>query len=663
MKRADVRRSGLVLFLLVGIIVGAAIGACSASGGKAAGGPSGSGSTTGSGSTSYGGTSVGGAVGSGGTVSFNTGGTSGNDASTSGGTGGGSSNASGSCPQPIDRCSATDVAKFANPTSGPKLLYPYDGTVFPRGLNSPTFQWDSTSSTDAVMIQLKSGSWSYRECFGAQSAANIKVPQDAWDAQSVCAGGQADPVTATITIVSGGQVYSVSIQIYFAFATLKGAIYYNTYQTTLASSGAGAVMKITPGAATNPTVFLSVNGVYPTGPCVSCHSLSSNGIVMTANNHTYPGGPYLSESFDVSGGSPVLKFNNLPEAGFSGIYPDGSVLMTNGPASASTGLLFPVASYQPVALIGPATSRLLDTSTGQVITAPGWDVQHANMPTFSPDGKHMVYNDQDVSTAHTLWMVDFDITTKTFSNKHQIFSDSTRFPGWPFFTPDSKQVIFVLGTADNFTSQTPNPDTFLPFTAVANSHLMMVDVATGQATPLDLANGYKNGASYLPNNDNDLEFYSTISPVAAGGYFWAFFTSRRSYGNLYNKGKDDYTQKKIWGTAITIGAPAGTDPSHPAFYLEGQELTTGNMRAFAALNPCKEDGSSCTSGSDCCAGYCNGIDATTGIGICGPLPPTSTCARSGDKCAQDSDCCTGTDNGASGAPLYCINSYCSEIVR
>ena len=91
-----------------------------------------------------------------------------------------------------------------------------------------------------------------------------------------------------------------------------------------------------------------------------------------------------------------------------------------------------------------------------------------------------------------------------------------------------------------------------------------------------------------------------MSPVAAGGYFWVFFDAVRHYGNLG-------LQRQLWGAAIEIAADGNytIDLSHPAFYLPGQEFGTGNHRAFAALDPCKKDGNSCTSGIDCCGGFCS----------------------------------------------------------
>ena len=103
--------------------------------------------------------------------------------------------------------------------------------------------------------------------------------------------------------------------------------------------------------------------------------------------------------------------------------------------------------------------------------ANGWNVQHAQMPTFSPDGKHLVYNDYDKGPqtmlmasnqmftvgGHTLWVQDFDAATNTFSNPRQIYSDTDLFPAWPFFTPDSARVVFATDTRSDFASQVPDP--------------------------------------------------------------------------------------------------------------------------------------------------------------------------------------------------------------
>ncbi|HEX7668840.1 MAG TPA: hypothetical protein VF395_04630, partial [Polyangiaceae bacterium] len=102
-------------------------------------------------------------------------------------------------------------------------------------------------------------------------------------------------------------------------------------------------------------------------------------------------------------------------------------------------------------------------------------------------------------------------------------------------------------------------------------------------------------------------------------------------------------------------APPGQDPSHPAFLLPGQDIESGNVRAFTALEPCKEDGSQCNAGSQCCKGYCTKIDSKTGLGVCGAIE--NTCASLDDKCTADGDCCQ--DRGT----LRCFGGFCGEKLR
>src|SRR5262249_19055339 len=92
------------------------------------------------------------------------------------------------------------------------------------------------------------------------------------------------------------------------------------------------------------------------------------------------------------------------------------------------------------------------------------------------------------------------------------------YPAWPFFTPDGKGVIFELTSEPDFVSAMPGRDT------PAKSELWYVDVATKKAVKLQ---------SIAPLNPADdlLDYYPTVMPVAVGGKFWLFWTSRRQVGH------------------------------------------------------------------------------------------------------------------------------------
>jgi hypothetical protein len=112
------------------------------------------------------------------------------------------------------------------------------------------------------------------------------------------------------------------------------------------------------------------------------------------------------------------------------------------------------------------------------------------------------------------------------------------------------------------------------------------------------------------------------------------------------------TPKKLWMAAIDLNAKPGTDPSHPAFYLPAQELLAGNARGNWVLDPCKGDGQACTSGDECCGGYCEAAGPDGGL-VC--ARQITSCAQIGDKCGVASDCCDKTAS--------CIDSICSLVTQ
>ncbi|HEX3594550.1 MAG TPA: hypothetical protein VHU80_05595, partial [Polyangiaceae bacterium] len=462
------------------------------------------------------------------------------------------------CPGPLS-AAAAQALKTGGASSAFRLLYPYDNTVFPVGLLPPVFQWDGVGNADAVYIHLKSALFEYTGCFGPTTAPNQTISQTIWGQAGVQTGGASDPLLLEMSISSGGTVYGpVKQTLIFAPGKLKGDIFYNTY-TSPQANGNSAVMRLHLGAA-KPEVFLTDNGATPFGPCWSCHSLSANGNILVAQHHQYPGGPYLSASFDLAATpqlSPPPKAQipgTTAEMGLGAVYPDGSKVLTTGsPGDSTSNTLasFPDAPGNIPGMLGPKPSMLLDTSTGNPIKLSGWDVQYAQMPSFSPDGTRIAFNWYDKSQGHTLAIANFDSATNTVSNVKEVFTGQmTQFVGWPWITPDDKQVIFVIGNTQDYVSGYPGRF------GIASSDLYIVDIATGKLRQLARANGSdKDGEStYLPRpgRDEHFEFFPTISPIQAGGYFWLFFTSRRTYGNTITTIVDDAVTKKIWVSAIDI---------------------------------------------------------------------------------------------------------------
>jgi hypothetical protein len=276
----------------------------------------------------------------------------------------------------------------------------------------------------------------------------------------------------------------------------------------------------------------------------------------------------------------------------------------------------------------------------------------------------LAFNDYAAGEAHGIALMDYDTANNKATNYRVIHMESDPLrPGWPFILPDDKGVVFTATDGTDFSGEgagLAGLNVLGP-----SSDLYMVDVQTGTALIMARAMGYdtpddaKSGTTYLPFGADELHknYFPTVSPVAAGGYFWVFFDSVRNYGNLGS-------QRQLWGAAIDI-APDGSyaiDRSHPAYYLPGQEFGTGNHRAFAALDPCKMDGDDCTSGIDCCGGFCSIPESTDSefgtepVGTCSSNTPM--CSKTNERCTTTADCCPPKNGEHANS---CIAGFCAYV--
>jgi hypothetical protein len=590
---------------------------------------------------------------------------------------------------------APTLAALGSPQSsgqvqGLSFLYPYDGTVWPRGLLAPLLQWSwSTGDADAIAISLQttSGSYSWTGTFGrpailAQSGGpyiRAPIPQDVWTTATNTAGGptpsgKTDQLVVSLVVAKGGQGYGPIQETWtIAPGLLDGIIYYNSYGTQLAqnSGGAvggngqfgGAVLSIHVGD-TGPKLTAGASG--NSAQCRVCHSVAAGGSNLIAQH----GDNYSLSSSYALAASGTVETQLTHNATFPAMYPDGTMALTE------SGLLLPLpADTTPIPTTG-LSSFATDLGT----------------PAFSPDGTQVVMNPQSgagvTAPGQQLWVMHFDNMTSTFSSPVLVVDDtgqpSAVRPGWGAFLPDGKSVVFQHQSAAGADG---NGAALFTRKGVLSQIGWTSASDAGHVTVLNQLNGMTaTGATYLPKlatpmqmtckgdgvslggtapdhgNDINVNYEPTVNPLPGGGYAWVVFTSRRMYGSVADippfcsdpRGVDlitNITPKKLWVAAIDLNAPPGTDASHPAFYLPGQELLAGNSRAFWVLSPCLPDGASCTSGAQCCDGYCEQGGDAGGL-VCGNKPPNANCAQQGDRCVSNADCCLTNDS--------CINGFCEQ---
>jgi hypothetical protein len=174
----------------------------------------------------------------------------------------------------------------------------------------------------------------------------------------------------------------------------------------------------------------------------------------------------------------------------------------------------------------------------------------------------------------------------------------------------------------------------------------MTDVI-GQVGEIALDNA--SGKNLEPRNQQR-SYQPTVNPISVGGYTWVVFFSPRDYGNRMRSTSDATIEnrKQLWVAAIDNNPQPGKDPSHPAFWLPGQDLSTVNMNGYWALEPCHQTGTSCDEGFECCTGFCQAD--SNGNFAC--VPPPGGCSKIGDKCSGDGDCCNA---GAT----KCVGGFCA----
>jgi hypothetical protein len=587
-----------------------------------------------------------------------------------------------------------------------KFLYPFDGTVFPRGLQAPVLQFGDgktvTGTANATYLKLTTTHFSYQQFGSGGTPVRVTIPDAVWSGATLSAGAT-DKVTAAVSQRNGTTVSGPLTENWrIAQGSLKGFIYYSTYKSLLlpndpTTNTGGGILRIKPGASAE---------VVQKG-CIVCHSVSANGSVLSAAVGPDLSNPMSSNAENLTVTSPTPAPRSPSSAGqqfaFAALTPDGTLALTNGnPALAPPD--------EPHGFNGGYQTSLVDTTTGMAVNSPSLTqlVHTAQTPAFSPDGKLVVFINGDMAPAmRPLSLMDFD-GMSVFSNIRVLRNETemttnaqnastawtpspappaspTNFPppgaarpktiAWPSFTPDSKGIIYHLG--DSFDSAGFNLAGGNLESPPQYAELRLIEL-DGTVKKLGALNGRDaNGATTLPYGeavDNNLNYEPNVMPLPVGGYYWVVFTSRRAYGNTVAPGRaatmlpyDEPAQdpfgsnagpsprKKLWVAAIDLNHSdaANVDPSHPAFYLSGQEPESANMRGFAALAPCLTDGSTCQTGSDCCNGFCrqNGNDPSGAPILACVMPPMHSCAMVDERCTKASDCCDPTN--------MCINGFCA----
>lgn len=520
------------------------------------------------------------------------------------------------------------ASRFATPavvdaTRAANVVYPLDGVVFPQNVAPADVQWLNGTTGDWFRVRLVKPDMTLTAYTEEDGNHHLLLSLDGWRALAQTNGD----VTTTLEVsrlekATGQVVAGAPRALRFAKGSLSGSVYYWDIVR-------GRIVRIDDGT-TMRTEFMpnpprGVDGES----CVGCHSVSPSGRYMAGR---LGGGDNVGGVFDLTAdltGNPAASVwpirNSNPETPrwyFSSFSPDETRLVISRSEMGNAGRL-----------------GFLDPQTGQVVNVANIPALRTTHPAWSPDGTRIAYVELSSgwggdSTGGDIGLVPVTGDTLGVSTViHRGAALSGDVPtgnadAYPSWTPDSKWLAFSHGT--NNRSELPSQSALYLMRA-DGSDVRRLSKGSGGAAATD-------------------SFQPRFSPFRAGGYFWMSFLSRRDYGNA-QVGTRGTQRQQIWVCAISDSPTPGTDASEVGYWLPGQNTQSRNIAAYWAPRACRQQGSQCTVGSECCSGNCS---LTGGRLQCDP-PPPDRCHRENETCGGSGDCCMGMG-------LVCKQNICTTEI-
>ena len=205
----------------------------------------------------------------------------------------------------------------STPDAAVVWAYPYDGTVWPRGLLAPILQWNGGAAADTYYVHIKSATFELENFLVATGApaSQIALDNPTW-AQFVDSTSGATQVSVarwdgTTASLIAHHTWTI------APASMRGTIYYW-------SNNLGRVLRIKPGAATADDFAnqppLNDPNQYVTSSCLmTCHTVSADGSTIVSGGGIFGGSydlltskptVYLGGTWGAASGNSSARFAN-----------------------------------------------------------------------------------------------------------------------------------------------------------------------------------------------------------------------------------------------------------------------------------------------------------------------------------------------------------------
>jgi hypothetical protein len=414
-----------------------------------------------------------------------------------------------------------------------QFVYPEPMTVIPLNLSGLSLQWNAVGS-GPYMVEAKFENNQVRWFTNENQVTPAGL---AWESIKRASLGRS--IDLKVSVLQNGQsCTSPSIPLIIDRSELIGAVYY----WSTADSG---IMRLAVGE-TQPEAFLT-QATAPNIYCPACHALSRDGSRVAFTKTTFPPMGFLATSM-VRNPADLLYDATNNEGYFPSFSPD------------------------PRKLVAGSSGKLVikNTDTGMLeLELPIPANKVGGEPDWSWQG------DKIVAVLGDKGLVNF--LPNTGINQGALYQ-------WTFANDQWQGPTLIYDMQNGVQNNRPaySPDgSMIAFNTQGENPNTASGSNQGQATSnptTDLWIAYPDGSGAVPlnraNQGSGLgNNWPKWSPTDRRGRMWLAFSSLRNYGNVLINTE---SRPQIWVTAIDPNAPAGQDPSSPAFWLPYQSINSGN---------------------------------------------------------------------------------------
>ncbi len=441
----------------------------------------------------------------------------------------------------------------ANATRAPVIIYPEHDTMIPANLPPMTVQWRRGDAANARFgLRLTCANL---DLLVASRQLSWKATKPIWSAIIGSCKGSAVKAVAAGGGASGPSFVGTGALLNVSSLSAPGTIYY--WATGPEKSLKNGVVRIDAGSDQATDYYTQANN--GSKRCSGCHAVTRDGAKMVFTEYPLKSWENYAKGVDVKTRSAFLPSDKLL-GNFFAFSPTGDRLLY-----AEAG--------------GVTIRRVADQKVLSSFTSLGG--RYASHPDWSPVADRLAfaiypkkYDYAENFCQGSVAVADLPAAGAAWKHKVLVQSNGADDSNYyPSFSPDGKYVVFnKAGRHNNTKLGEYDCDCY----ANPDARLYIIPAAGGSPVALTRA----NASGKITNS------WAKWAPASGSvSVWWLAFSSTRDYGAvLVNSTKKDIRGEKhpqIWVTAVrTDLLAAGKDPSSPAFWLPGQRTDSGNHIPF-----------------------------------------------------------------------------------